>query len=110
MTNEPMTETVDPEGGPAEASSVAEYGRMVGGGPSAAFFDLDRTLIAGSSAYIMARTARSAGLVPTRQFVRDAGSAVAFKLKGASDRKTDAVRDRMLGAVVGMRQDDLIAL
>jgi HAD superfamily hydrolase (TIGR01490 family) len=83
---------------------------MVGGGPGAAFFDLDRTLIAGSSAYIMGRTARAAGLVPTRQFVRDAGSAVAFKLKGASDSKTDGVRDRMLGAVVGMRQDDLIAL
>ena len=57
---------------------MTEYGQMVGAGPSAAFFDLDRTLIAGSSAFIMGRTARSAGLVPTRQFVRDAASAIVF--------------------------------
>ena len=29
---------------------------------------------------------------------------------GGSDKKTDGVRDRMLGAVTGMRQDDLMAL
>jgi HAD superfamily hydrolase (TIGR01490 family) len=111
MTNEPLTETLETAGDAVGAPEVAEYGRMVGGGgPSGAFFDLDRTLIAGSSAFILGRSARSAGLVPTRQFVRDAGSAVAFKLKGSTDKKTDGVRDRMLGAVVGMRQDDLIAL
>jgi HAD superfamily hydrolase (TIGR01490 family) len=89
---------------------VSEYSQMVGGGPSAAFFDLDRTLISGSSAFILAASARSAGLLQTGQFVRDAGSAIRFKLAGASDRTTDAVRDRVLGAVKGMRQDDLIAL
>ncbi len=78
--------------------------------PSAAFFDLDRTLIAGSSAFIMARAARSAGFVPTRQFVRDGVSALAFKLRGSSDGSAGGVRDRVLGAVTGMRQDDLIAL
>jgi HAD superfamily hydrolase (TIGR01490 family) len=104
MSDEPATDTLEPH-------TVDDgYRRMVGGGPSAAFFDLDRTLIAGSSAFIMGRTARSAGLVPTRQFVRDAGSAIVFKLRGGSDKKTDGVRDRMLGAVTGMRQDDLIAL
>jgi HAD superfamily hydrolase (TIGR01490 family) len=91
-------------------SEPSEYGRMMSSGPSAAFFDLDRTLISGSSAFILATTARSAGLVPTRQFVRDAGSALVFKLRGSSDRTTDGVRDRILGAVTGMRQDDLIAL
>ncbi len=115
MSDEPATDTLEP---PTDEIDVVAgrtgeadgYRQMVGAGPSAAFFDLDRTLIAGSCAFIMARTARSSGLVPTRQFVRDAGSAVTFKLRGASDKKTDAVRDRMLGAVVGMRQDDLIAL
>ena len=48
---------------------------MVGAGPSAAFFDLDRTLIAGSSAYILARMARSVGLFRTGQFVLDGLSA-----------------------------------
>jgi HAD superfamily hydrolase (TIGR01490 family) len=89
---------------------VTEYSEMITHGPSAAFFDLDRTLISGSSAFILARTARSAGLVPTRQFARDAASAIAFKLRGSNDNTSDAVRARILGAVTGMRQDDIVAL
>ena len=90
--------------------SMSEYSQMMGAGPSAAFFDLDRTLISGSSAFILAASARSAGFVSTGQFARDAGAALRFKLRGASDRTTDGLRDRVLGAVKGMRQDDLIAL
>jgi HAD superfamily hydrolase (TIGR01490 family) len=89
---------------------MTEYSRMLSGGPSAAFFDLDRTLIAGSSAFILAGSARSAGLLRTSQFLRDGAAALRFKLRGANDRTTDGVRDRVLGAVKGMRQDDLIAL
>ena len=89
---------------------MSEYSQMMGAGPSAAFFDLDRTLISGSSAFILASSARSAGFLSTGQFVRDAGAALRFKLRGASDRTTDGLRDRVLGAVKGMRQDDLIAL
>ena len=83
---------------------------MASSGPSAAFFDLDRTLIAGSSAYIVAAAARRAGLLSTRQLASDGWSATLFKLRGASDDKTTAVRDRVLGAVTGMRKDDLVAL
>jgi HAD superfamily hydrolase (TIGR01490 family) len=89
---------------------VSEYVSMASRGPSAAFFDLDRTLIAGSSAYIVAAAARRAGLLGTRQLASDGWSALLFKLRGASDDKTTAVRDRVLGAVTGMRQDDLVAL
>ncbi|WP_117000231.1 HAD family hydrolase [Desertimonas flava] len=89
---------------------MSEYRPIIAPGPSAAFFDLDRTLIAGSSVFVVAATARSAGLIGNRQFVKDAASAVAFKLKGASDGTTDGVRDRILGAVKGVRQDDLVAL
>lgn len=80
------------------------------GGASAAFFDLDRTLISGSSVFVVATTARSTGLMTTRQFACDALSAVWFKLAGASDDTSDAVRRRILGAVAGIRQDDLVAL
>jgi HAD superfamily hydrolase (TIGR01490 family) len=83
---------------------------MASSGPSAAFFDLDRTLIAGSSAYVVAAAARRAGLLGARQLASDGLSALLFKLRGATDDKTSAVRDRVLGAVRGMRQDDLIAL
>ena len=83
---------------------------MASSGPSAAFFDLDRTLISGSSAFVFATATRRAGLMGARQLARDGLSALTFKLRGASDDKSAAVRDRILGAVAGIRQDDLVAL
>ncbi len=80
-------------------------------GPSAAFFDLDRTLIAGSSAFALARAARSTNMMPTRELLRDAVSAATFKMRGDHDTgASDAARDRILGFVRGQRQDDLLAL
>jgi HAD superfamily hydrolase (TIGR01490 family) len=78
--------------------------------PSAAFFDLDRTLISGSSAFVLGIAAWRGKLVPTHQFVRDAFSALNFVLSGASDETSIGVRDRILGAVKGVRVDDLVAL
>ena len=89
---------------------MSEYVGVAGTGPSAAFFDLDRTLISGSSAFTLALQARKAGLIPNVEFVRDAVGAVTFKMFGASDDTTDAVRVRVLEAVRGMRQSDLQAL
>jgi HAD superfamily hydrolase (TIGR01490 family) len=77
---------------------------------SAAFFDLDRTLISGSSAFTLAIQARKAGLISTWSFTKDAAGAIAFKLVGASDDTTDQVRARILSAVEGMRRNDLVAL
>lgn len=79
-------------------------------GPSAAFFDLDRTLISGSSAFLFGVTAWRNDLLPTRQLIRDAVGAIAFRLGGASDDTSAKVRDRILGAVEGTRRDDLVAL
>jgi HAD superfamily hydrolase (TIGR01490 family) len=79
-------------------------------GPSAAFFDLDRTLISGSSAFVLGIAAWRGKLVPTHQFVRDALSALSFALSGADDDTSAGVRDRILGAVKGVRVDDLVAL
>jgi HAD superfamily hydrolase (TIGR01490 family) len=89
---------------------MSEYTGMASTGPSAAFFDLDRTLISGSSAFDIALAARKAGYLRTSQLARDAVSALTFKLRGASDDKSEAVRQRILGAVTGMRQDDLVGL
>ena len=66
---------------------------------SAAFFDLDRTLISGSSVFVLGVAAWRGKLVPSHQFVRDAASAIAFRLKGASDDTSNDVRDRILAAV-----------
>ena len=90
----------------SEFTSLATVTRST----SAAFFDLDRTLISGSSAFTLAIEARRIGLIPTTEFVKDALGAAAFKLFGASDDTTDEVRKRILAAVRGMEQADLVAL
>lgn len=89
---------------------MSELSGYASTGPSAAFFDLDRTLISGSSPFVFGIAAWHADLVPTRQLLRDAGGALAFRLSGASDGTTHKVRERILGAVAGVRQDDLVAL
>ena len=89
---------------------MSEYVNVASSGPSAAFFDLDRTLISGSSAFTLALQARKAGLIPNLEFARDAAGAISFQLFGADDDTTDAVKARVLKAVAGMRQSDLQAL
>jgi HAD superfamily hydrolase (TIGR01490 family) len=80
-------------------------------GPSAAFFDLDRTLISGSSAFALATAARSMKMMPTHELLRDALTAALFKFSG--DHATgaaDNARERILSFIRGQRQDDLLAL
>ena len=62
---------------------------------AAAFFDLDRTLIAGSSGLPWARAAAKAGLVGRRQMLRWGLDALRFRLRGASDEATE----KLLGEV-----------
>jgi len=76
----------------------------------AAFFDLDRTLISGSSAFAFGVAAWRNDLVPTKALLKDAAGAVAFRHRGANDDQVDRVRARILGAVTGVRQADLVAL
>lgn len=77
---------------------------------AAAFFDLDRTLIGGSSVFVFGMAAWKAGFVPTGDLVSDARNAIGFRLTGASDEKTAAVRDRILGAIAGTTVAELRAL
>lgn len=74
---------------------------------AAAFFDLDRTLMAGTSAYYFAKAAYREGMLPLPRLVADAGSALMFRLLGASDEKSEALRDRILASVAGTPQEDL---
>lgn len=89
---------------------MSEYMGVAGVGPSAAFFDLDRTLIAGSSAFTLAIAARSAGLLPTTAFVRASIAAATFKVLGSKDDTTATAREQILALVAGHHQDDLNAL
>ena len=81
------------------------------GTSSAAFFDLDRTLISGSSAFVFGVSAWRRKLITTPAFAKDAAGAIAFKVRG--DRGGDVateVRQRILGAVKGVAYEDLIGL
>lgn len=89
---------------------MSEYMGVASPGPSAAFFDLDRTLISGSSSFTLAVAARQAGMIPTYQLLRASVGALMFKLLGAGDDTTDRVRDQLLHFVTGQRHDDLTAL
>ena len=77
---------------------------------AAAFFDLDRTLIGGSSAAYFAVAAWRNGLIPGADLLRDAVKAATFRLSGATDERSESVRDRILQAVEGIEQDRLSGL
>lgn len=77
---------------------------------TAAFFDLDRTLIRGSANFPLAIAAFKAGYVPPIQLLRDFVSAIIFMTRGASDERSDALRKRILDAVAGHPVKDVIDL
>ncbi|HEX6055688.1 MAG TPA: HAD-IB family hydrolase [Intrasporangium sp.] len=77
---------------------------------AAAFFDLDRTLIRGSANYPLAIAAFRSGHVPWRDLVRDTINAITFHRKGSTDAGSAALRERILGAVAGTKQSDIIHL
>jgi HAD superfamily hydrolase (TIGR01490 family) len=73
----------------------------------AAFFDLDKTLMQGSSAFQFGRAAYRAGLLGRRQLLADAVANVQFRLRGATDADTLALRDRIAASLEGARVVDL---
>ena len=75
--------------------------------PGAAFFDLDRTLMAGSSAFQFGRAAYRSGLVSRRYLARDAWENVIFRLSGSTDAGTDKLRKRVGKMLEGVRVRDL---
>jgi HAD superfamily hydrolase (TIGR01490 family) len=62
---------------------------------AAAFFDLDRTLVQGSSGLHFARAAYEAGLISRGRLMRDAWENLRFRLRGTTDQRADAVVARI---------------
>src|SRR5512139_2787116 len=62
---------------------------------SAAFFDLDKTLMAGSSGMVFARVANQRGFVPRRQLARWGWDHLRYRLRGSSDEQTNEVLDEV---------------
>src|SRR5919206_298358 len=66
---------------------------------AAAFFDLDKTLIEGSSAIHFARASYRRGLMSRRELASGLWANVKFRLRGSTDEETDALRERRAAAI-----------
>jgi HAD superfamily hydrolase (TIGR01490 family) len=73
----------------------------------AAFFDLDRTLMAGSSAYQFGRAAFKAGLINRRRLAADTWENIRFRLRGSTDQGMDAIKDRIFALLEGVSVRDM---
>jgi HAD superfamily hydrolase (TIGR01490 family) len=80
---------------------------MAADGSPAAFFDLDRTLMEGSSAFQFGRAAYRAGLLSRRQLIADGWANLMFRLRGASDEASHELRDRISESLAGTRVRDM---
>jgi HAD superfamily hydrolase (TIGR01490 family) len=74
---------------------------------AAAFFDLDRTLMEGSSAFQFGRAAYRAGLLSRRQLLADGWANLKFRLRGASDEDSHELRNRISSSLRGTRVRDM---
>jgi HAD superfamily hydrolase (TIGR01490 family) len=70
-------------------------------GTGAAFFDLDKTLIEGSSGVHFARVAFRSGMIGRRELVGDLWANLKFRLQGSTDAASNEIRDRILLAIAG---------
>ena len=83
---------------------------MAEGGRGAAFFDLDKTLIEGSSALHFARAGYRAGMTTRGQLAKDVWANLRFRLHGSTDEGSEALRKRILEGLAGYRVVDLARL
>lgn len=72
----------------------------------AVFFDLDKTLVAGSSGIYWARAAAAQGLLSRRQLAADVWANIRFRLHGSTDETTQRVWDRVGEMIAGQRVRD----
>jgi HAD superfamily hydrolase (TIGR01490 family) len=73
----------------------------------AAFFDLDKTLVAGSTGLPWAKAALDAGLMTRRRLARYAWQNVRFRLVGSTDAATDRVVAEVSEMIRGRRVAEL---
>src|ERR1700730_17616352 len=72
-----------------------------------AFFDLDKTQMAGSSGIFFARAAYETGMISRGRLARDAYENLRFRLRGSTDDRADAVRKRVGEMIAGAYVRDL---
>ena len=67
----------------------------------AAFFDLDKTLIEGSSGVHFARAAYGSGMIGRRELLGDLWANVKFRIEGSIDVGSEDIRKRILHPIAG---------
>ncbi|MFL6104310.1 MAG: HAD family hydrolase [Actinomycetes bacterium] len=77
----------------------------------AAFFDVDKTLLPGSSLYLFARGLYRRGFYDLRDIAAFAFGQLVFRLTGAEGRRgMEAAREQALAFIEGKRRDDLVQI
>ncbi|HUF85486.1 MAG TPA: HAD-IB family hydrolase [Acidimicrobiia bacterium] len=90
-----------------DGPTIAAPGSIEAGEPAVAIFDLDRTLLPGSSLALLARRAVASGLVPRRSALRHVLDESLFRVRGSTDAQLRSVSERALGLAAGVRVDEL---
>jgi HAD superfamily hydrolase (TIGR01490 family) len=76
----------------------------------AAFFDLDKTIIAGSSTLAFGRPLYRAGFLQRRALMKAGIAQISYVLFGADEDSLERARDEMLDLVSGWRQAEIEAI
>jgi HAD superfamily hydrolase (TIGR01490 family) len=93
--------------GVAGATEVGVQAPGSGQDGPAAFFDLDKTLMAGSSGVFFARAAYETGMISRSRLLKDLYENLRFRLRGSTDDRADEVRKRVGEMIAGVPVRDL---
>lgn len=74
---------------------------------TAAFFDLDNTLVRGASIYLVAKGLHARGILTTGLIVRGLWYHLVYRLVGERADHMDVARDSLLGIIAGMSVDEV---
>jgi HAD superfamily hydrolase (TIGR01490 family) len=97
----PLASSLDVSGAPASPPASASSGGPSTGPVAAAFFDLDKTIIAGSSALAFSRPFRRRGLISRRAALRSVYAQLLLVLSGADADTMDLLRRRITALCTG---------
>jgi HAD superfamily hydrolase (TIGR01490 family) len=82
----------------------------LGAGPSVALFDLDRTLVRGSSAVALARALVSHGAIRRRELLGAAARDNMFRRRGSSDATAERFKRKVLRVMSGHERGPLLEI
>lgn len=110
MVSTVRTETSTCTGSPGSTRPSALPGKVRSVGRPAAFFDLDRTFLARSSALALAGSFRARGLIGRRQLARALARQLLFSARGADEEGVRRVTERGMRVLRGLSPEEVRGL